>query len=529
MNPLLDSRTPASREARMRQAQQAFDAGQAGRALALLDRLIQDDPAIVAMLRASEIAQLSGQYRRGRHYMLQAATATISGKKWRAMPFVARRALAFGERALAATMLDSMELDHPQVLAAAPVLSQLLWLVGRFDSAIVLADEAERRVGSNHLLCYSRANALRYIGRMEEATEEFERTIEISPDYAFAHWSLAYHQASAVPEARVQRIEKAIARSNASAEEMAALHYALFKELDAADQTDPAWMALDKGMRFKRSQFPHQGAGEDQFARAMLAMERTSLGTGEDPARQDAIFIVGMPRTGTTLLDRLLGTHPDTVSGGELPDFGHALAYAFDDARGFPMPLCARPPLRDQSLAECYSERTRDLHQGSRRLIDKHPMNFWATDHIMSLPGARVICMVRDPMDACFSNLKEMFTGSAYAYSYSMETVADHYAHFIEVAKNWQDRYPRSFKIVRYEDMVLDGDSVLSELQKFCGLKAMALDHLGNHAPMVSASNTQARSPIHKRSISAWLKYEKWLGPLLERLKLRGSLDLRLA
>ena len=524
MNPLVDGRSPASREARMRQAQQALDAGQFTRALAMLDRLIQDDPAIVVLLRASEIAQMSGQYRRGRHYMLQAIAATVSGKKWRAMPFVARRALAFGERALVAELLDSMEWDHPQVLAAAPVLSQLLWLVGKFDSAIALADEAERRLGSNHLLSYSRANALRYIGRMQEATDEFERTIDMCPDYAFAHWSLAYHQASGTPGARVPRIEKAIARSNASDEEMAALHYALFKEFDAADRADQAWAALHEGMRFKRSQLATQASIGDQFVRNLLATRESPSGNEQSTAGNGPIFIVGMPRTGTTLLDRLLGAHPNAVSGGELPDLGHALAFAFDDPSGFPAPICARPPLRDESLAECYLERTRDLHAGTRRLIDKHPMNFWATNHVMSMPHSRVICMVREPMDACFSNLKEMFTGSAYAYSYSMDSVADHYAHFIKTAKIWQDRYPASFRLVRYENLVLNRDSVIAELQEFCGLEAMELDHVGNDAPMVSASNTEARLAIHTRSISAWQKYENWLGPLQERLDACGVL-----
>lgn len=525
MNSLTKNRAPASREARMRQAKDALDAGYAGRALAMLDQLIQDDPAVVVMLRASEIAQSSGQYRRGRDYMLHAASTTIAGKIWRALPFVARRALAFGDRATASRLLGAMDWDHPEVIRAAPVLSQLLWIVGKYQSAIDFAHEVERRIGPNHLLCYSRANALRYTGRMEEATDEFERTLEIAPGYAYAHWSLAYHQASDVPEIRIPRIQKVIAQGAETAEEMAALHYALFKEFDEAGHVDQAWAALETGMRFKRSDCHYEGSAEEHFMNSVLAGEQQLIELPSAGADEGPIFIVGMPRTGTTLLDRLLGAHTDTVSGGELPDLGHAIALQADDASAFPLPLCARVQISGRALSDSYLERTLDLHQGRGRLIDKHPMNFWATNHIMSMGSARVICMVRNPMDACFSNLKEMFSGSAYSYSYSVEGVADHYERFLRLARYWRDRFPQSFKLVQYEDLVADCDSVMADVQEFCGLRVVDLDHMNNCAPMVSASNTQARSEINRRSIGAWRKYDKWLSPMRERLIKRGLID----
>ena len=260
MNDTPGIEQPALTAARIRHAQYLLGCGKQHRALAHLEKLSRDETSpIVVQLRASEIAQGLGSYRKAHAFALEAAERTSKRKLWAALPYVAMRLLAFGERRRVATLVLSAELDHPDVIRHAPSLSQALWLVGQFGKALELAEEAERKAGASHLLSYSRANALRYSGRLAEATDAFEQTIRINPDYAYAHWSLAYHEKTMVSGARVDRIKRAISAHGGGSEEAACLHYALFKEFDDAGDVEQAWVALKAGMDIKRRRSPTTG------------------------------------------------------------------------------------------------------------------------------------------------------------------------------------------------------------------------------------------------------------------------------
>jgi hypothetical protein len=169
-----------------------------------------------------------------------------------------------------------------------------------------------------------------------------------------------------------------------------------------------------------------------------------------------------------------------------------------------------------------YLQRISSSVRGDGFFIDKNPQNFFNIGLILrALPQARILCLRRDPMDACFSNLKEMFEGGAYPYSYGLEGLAAHHGVFEDLLAHWQRVAPESVHVVRYEDLVVDGEEALRKVLAYCGLEAASgmLDITANQAPVSTASSSQVRQPIHAQGIGAWKRYSRQLEPLQRLLE----------
>jgi tetratricopeptide (TPR) repeat protein len=479
-----------------------------------------------AWLRLSALDGAQDKYRSSRLHILKAAKAVGERQAWRTLPFVTMRLLSFDERDVVRELIVNADWSHRDVIAQSAVLSQHLWLINEYDAALRLIDEAHRHVRPHHLLSYSRANALRYCGRMDEATAEYEHCLDLAPDYAYAHWSLAYHRKASPPGSRLGRLRRAKEAHAEGSVERVHLCYALFKELDDAGEPEQAWPELQEGARAMRRLLRHD-AGEEQRRLDALRQftTRDFLEASEAPAgARVPIFIVGMPRTGTTLVERILSNHGLIATAGELNDFGQAASWEADHFFS--------NPLRERSLERWaavdyaaigreYLLRTDRLAGARSYLVDKNPVNFFNAGLIRkALPQARIICLVRNPMDACFSNLKELFSGDAYAYSYELEELADHYIGFDRLRAHWEEIMPEHLHTVRYEDLVTDPAGVARGIMAFCGVAYApdSIDITRNAAPVATASSSQVRQPIHTGNLGAWERYSGHLEPLRDRL-----------
>lgn len=492
------------------------------------ESILQLDPAQAgAWLRLSRLDGLSGQYRASRLHALNAAKAVVEKKDWKTLPFVTLRLLSFDERNAVRDLIVNADWTSREVLAQSPVLSQHLWLIEEYEESLRLIDEALRHVKGHHLLSYSRANALRYCGRMEEATAEYEKCIALSPGYAYAHWSLAYHQKADPAGSRVDRIRLAKATTPPSLERVH-LCYALFKELDDAGDPEAAWAELAEGAMSMRGAFRFDSAEQVRRIDALLEdaprpPETTPVG-GRIP-----VFVVGMPRTGTTLLERILSNHVQIATAGELNDFARAMSWEADHffAGALQEPSLANFYGSDHAaVGREYLRRTSSLASGQGAyLVDKNPANFFNAGLIRrALPQAKILCLARDPMDACFSNLKELFSGDAYPYSYDQSELADHYAGFDRLRQHWQRVMPEAFHTVRYEELVADPAAVARGVAEFLGVPYVedSIDITRNTAPVATASSSQVRQAIHGGNVGAWQRYEQPLRPLRERLEAAG-------
>ena len=496
---------------------------------AYLEILAGSPRQIMVQVRLSELEQRAGHYRSARKYALDAADTIAMTRRWEGLSFVTANLLVFDERELVGTLIRQSDWNNVTVLRQAPVLSQQLWLCGDEDAALGLLDLTRARGGRDHRLSYSRAIALQHLGRIAEATEAFEDCIRLDPDFALAHWSLAYHAPSDPRGARVERIRAAKAR-NQDQFERAMLHYALYKELDDADDRHAAWSELDQGAVIMRGMLGSFMPAFDAVADVASSEDRQSVAVSPDVAEgHGPIFIVGMPRTGTTLLSRILAAHPSVADAGELNALEHAIAERLD--RFVELPLQAEDTARLRSaglagVADAYKRRTQGHYSsGETRLIDKNPMNIFAAGVIArAMPNAKILCMVRGAMDTGYSNLRQLFQNGAFAYSYDQRQLAERYALFQSVMDYWQQRLPANFLTVTYESLVEDPVSTARKVMEFCGLDfdPVYVDITRNTSPSATASSTQIREPIHAQGVGEWRRYEEKLRPLQERLNELG-------
>lgn len=492
--------------------------------------IVEYDPVQpAAWLKLSQLSLQAGDYRDALNAVLRAAEATVLGQRWRALPYVARQLLHFDERLRVSALLRASDWNSPEVLAQSAVLAQSLWLAGDDEMALALLDHAIARLPVHHLLHFCRAEVLNHLGRMAESGVEYEQALELAPGFAQAHRALAYNLASPEPGVRVQRLQAALNVSIAAEDEVG-LHYALFKELDDAGRCEEAWQHLAAGASLRRARQGHAAEAEAAGVHALIEEFGALENVSSTPVghRRGHLFIVGLPRSGTTVLDRMFGNHAGVGSAGELNAFARSLSW---EANTFYEPPPHEKLIRSatrldwRAVGARYVEATRHLHPDKPWLLDKNPLNVHNAGFIArALPQARILCLLRDPMDACFSNLKELFAAGSYTYSYDQRELADHYARFLRLAKHWERVLPDHFHVVRYEELVNDPEAVLGRAMRFCGMSfdPAYVDITRNDAPVATASRSQVRQPLNRRGIGAWRRYESHLRPLRDRLNELG-------
>lgn len=511
-------------ETRWIQARELEAAGNIESAIHAYEEILSDEPArLYARLRVSTLLQMQGHYRRARQHAIRAAEDVRVGR-WIDLPHVARKLLTFDEQRLMLDLIHGADWSHRDIIAMSPVLAQHLWLAGDVEGAIRMCESALVVAPSHVPLNYAHGIALGYAGRLDEATAAFEKCLALDPGYASAHWSLAYAGRQDEGGTRLPRILGAL---NAGCDPASApfLQYAAFKELHDSGRHDAAWPYLAKGAETKRETLDYDAVRERVLVEYLLQREAVPQMDPDQTPSMQAVFVVGMPRTGTTVLDRILGNHPALISGGELTDFRSALNNMLDAFIG-PVPTVeAMQAIYRRDIREAgrdYLARTAWRRHGDADVvIDKHPENFFLSDVIMdALPSARILCMRRNPMDSCFSNLKELFANDSYGYSYDLAELADHYANFDRLARHWQATRPRNFLLVDYEALVTGPDVEARRIFDFLGLPFQGeyADITRNTATVTTASASQVRMPVTTRNIGAWRAYAAQLAPLRERL-----------
>jgi Flp pilus assembly protein TadD len=359
-----------------------------------------------------------------------------------------------------------------------------------------------------------------FFGETEDADSLLSRCIELEPDNAQVHWLLS-RTSKAMNVWHIEAMQDLVAAAQGNARSSAYLNYAIGKEAEDLGDWPLAIDAFAAGAaaRHKTVAFDEQhdasvfAAAEAVFSEEWLA--------GQEPGLSDAapIFIVGEPRSGTTLLERMLGEHPKVNSAGELRHLGFAIRRitGLNEARQFSADLLTAAANADTfQIGAAYFESTASLRGEAAHLIDKLPVNYLYLPVILAaLPKARIIHMQREPRDACFSIYKQLFA-DAYLYSYDQEELARHYVRYWKLMNVWRDRFPGSFLDVAYEDLVQSTEHTLRGVLEYAGLswQQQCLDFANSRAPVTTASAAQVREKPHSRSIGRWRNYERQLGPM---------------
>ncbi|HWT14303.1 MAG TPA: sulfotransferase [Patescibacteria group bacterium] len=375
---------------------------------------------------------------------------------------------------------------------------------------------------------FNLATALTALGDIPAAATAHARCLALDPRYWKAHLALAQLQKQQPAQNHLPQLTLLLAEHGRDPTAAMYLHLALAKEMEDLGDDSGAFAHLVAGKAAGRRDYDFS-RDLALFDAVIDATSRWPEGSpGHDSRRP--IFIVGMPRSGTTLVERILSSHPDVASCGELQDFGVALKRASGSSTRLLIdPDTARRAVHvdGQRLGAAYLDSTRAVSGTHPRFIDKLPHNFLYAGYIArALPNARIVCLRRDPMDTCLGNFRQLFaqTSPFYDYSFDLLDTGRYYLQFDRLMRHWQSLFPGRIHEVRYEDLVSDQEATTRALLAACGLDwdPACLSFERNEAPVATASAVQVREPIHARSVQRWKRFESELAPLRALLRAGG-------
>ncbi|HEU0154193.1 MAG TPA: sulfotransferase [Arenimonas sp.] len=392
--------------------------------------------------------------------------------------------------------------------------------------------EAALAAGLGHwALHFDLASAQFFAGRFEAAEQQLAQVLAQVPGHGQAMYLRSILKRQTEEDNHVADLQARLKGRLARPADAAAGLFALAKEHEDLGQAEASFKALSEGAAIKRRTLSYDAAAERAVIDGLRGLYTAEFMARPTPGHEEegAIFIVGMPRTGTTLAERMLASQGDVGSAGELLDFGQLLAIAAQDAQAAQPHLSvaeASLSIDFAALGRKYMAAARQAAPGHRHFIDKMPINFMYCGMIRkALPKARIIHLVRDPMDTCYAVFKTLFF-QAYPFSYDQAELAEYFITYRRLMQHWQAVMPGGILDLRYEDLVTDTEAQARRMLDFCGLdwNPAVLDPSAHPGAIVSASAAQVREPVHAGSVGKWRRYEAGLKPLHDRLAAEGLL-----
>jgi tetratricopeptide (TPR) repeat protein len=387
-------------------------------------------------------------------------------------------------------------------------------------------------------LYLSLGHALKAVGRKKEATESYQKAAAAKPSFGDAWWSLANLKAYRFSQNEIRQMRAEEAAPAAHAVDRYHLCFALGKALEDSNEFAESWQFYERGNALKRAESRYHPDISERNTRKQIEVctaqffaARVGVGV-PDP---DPILVIGLPRSGSTLVEQILASHSQVEGTEELSDIQRIVLEmrgkqsGLSDARpgtvkGNSYPgVLAELPLEDfRRLGERYMTDTRAYRKQKHKpfFIDKMPNNFrhLGLIHLM-MPNAKIIDVRREPMACCFSNLKQLFA-SGQEFTYSIEDIARYYLTYLELMRHWDAVLPGRILRVCYEDVVEDLEGNVRRILDFCGLEfePACVEFYKTERSVRTASSEQVRQPIFRDGLFQWRNYEPWLGPLQDSL-----------
>lgn len=474
------------------------------------------------LVQLSYVNSLRGSYRRAEEHALAAARVGTSD------PAVFAELLArlrtFNR---VPELLECIERAKPLSRIPIPALIAIaaqLTYVNLPERALEFLDEARAADPDYPTTLLARTQVLTYLGRFAEAEEDVSRALRRAPEIAQGYWLQAGLRRQTLERNHVEVIRRELRRAGRSADDIALLSFALHKELDDLERYDEAWESLARGCQAKRGRLNYRADIWQQIFAALHSFEPSSTHS-RGPASEVPvpIFIVGMHRSGTTLLEQMLDGHSEVKAIGELYDFTSAMRYVTDHhCKGvIDAQIVERARDVDLRIAGARYLDSVSWRVGSTRFFtDKLPSNFLNLGFIVrALPQAKILHMVRDPVETCFSNLRELFS-DANPYSYDPLELAEYCRMYLSLMQHWRTQAPGRILDVDYSQLVRDPKSELIKVTQFCGLEFQPemLRIRDRNRAVVTASAVQVRQDVQAPARPKWAPYEQWLAPMVDRL-----------
>ena len=374
----------------------------------------------------------------------------------------------------------------------------------------------------NAIYHYNLAATQRFLGRLEEAEESYNRALALDPHEYEAYLMRAELFKRTEDNNYTKEIKRRLSIGVRHWRGEVQLCFALAKEFEDLSCFDESFAYLKRGADLKRRKSDYDLGADIATIDRIIETYATQLfrdsGAGYDS--HEAIFVLGMPRTGTTLVERILGCHSEVQSVGESNNFAIEMVklvrQSAPNQRLMRSELIAASANVDLSkLGQNYIESTRPKSGTYRFFVDKLPANYLYCGLIsLALPNAKIISLVRDPMDTCYSVYKTLFK-SAYPFSYDLEEMARYFVAYQRLMAHWHQLLPGKMLDVQYEDLVADQEGQTRRILEHCGLswEPNVLDFHTSTEATTTASAVQVRQPIYASSIGKWRRFENQLRP----------------
>ncbi len=393
-------------------------------------------------------------------------------------------------------------------------------------------DEAARRAPTNARILYNRAAVRRFLGELDAAERDYDRVIELDPRDCEAWLNRTRMRAQTPDRNHIPELERLIGRGLDSWQREVPIRFALAKEYEDIGEYRQSWDHLKAGAALRRRHLSYDVTKDlatvDWIIEAYPA-HPGSAGAQAGCQSAEPIFIVGMPRSGTTLLERIIAGHPDVFGAGELVHYASALVAAVARKAGrADLPrrelVAASATVDFAALGSDYIERTRPRTSGRARFTDKMPLNYLYCGSIArALPNARILHLTRHPLATAYAVYKTLFN-QGYPFSYDLNEIADYYIGYRRLMDHWRLALPGRIVDVSYERLVSAPEPEGRRVFDFLGLewRPECLAFHERTEATATASAAQVRRPIYRTSIDLWKNYHSELEPVTERLHAAG-------
>jgi len=439
-----------------------------------------------------------------------------------------------GDRGRIPEAIEEMRLAvklDPAIVDNHRILGDLLSLVGNTQDALEAYENALRVDPDEASALAGRGHAMRILGKSAEAIEAYEQCTTLRPEIGDAWWSLATMRGYSFSDQQLATMQGQLESTDIDKNTRIYMAFALARDAESQEQYADAWAFYERGNQFKREQVKYDPVTTEITHNSMIQTcdaELLARSGSVDLSEPGPIFILGMPRSGSTLIEQILASHSMVEGGGELPyivmltsTLGGQQEKPKGKARRYPEIL--EDMTADQLLAvgQSYLYHTRP-HRKQKLpfLTDKMPANFTHVGLIhMALPHARIIDARRHPLDTCVGNFRQFFAQGK-NMTYDMYEMADYYLEYHRIMAHWDKVLPGRVLRVRYEDVVADLEGQTRRLLDYCGLpfEDACLDFHRNERPVNTASSEQVRQPIYADSVGYWKKFESQLEEIQEIL-----------
>jgi tetratricopeptide (TPR) repeat protein len=437
--------------------------------------------------------------------------------------------------AAALRQIDELAKIDPRNSSYRNLKAVVLVKIGEYRESIEIYAEVLAAHPEHSKIWLSYGHALATAGRDQESIAAYRKSIELAPDFGEAYWSLANLKTFRFGADERQAMQTQLERADLREEDRLHFDFALGKALEDEGEYSRSFAHYASGNALRRSRLGYEADEMSAFVRQSLQLFSADFfrdrgGFGSPAA--DPIFIVGLPRAGSTLIEQILASHSKVEGTMELTEI---LAIAGNlagkrkpsEASKYPRLLADLTAAACRELGEGYIRETRIQRKTAKPFfIDKMPNNFLHVGLIqLVLPNAKVVDARRHPMACCFSAFKQHFA-EGHRYSYSLDDIGRFYREYVELMAHFDSVIPGRVHRVIYEDMIEDPESEIRRLLSYCGLpfESACLRFYENDRPVRTPSAQQVRQPIYRQGVEHWRHYEEWLGPL--KLALREVVDL---